>query len=74
MMSSSRNYHPNMDALNNLRLPNEQFELTEKVLYLYAPDGIARSKLATNISKHLGVSTTARNLRTVEKLLEIAGS
>jgi len=41
------------------------------VLYLYAPDGIGRSKLAAKIDRHLGIATTARNWRTITKLLEI---
>ena len=46
----------------------EEFQLTERVFYLHAPDGIGRSKLAANVERHLGVVTTARNYRTVEKL------
>lgn len=46
----------------------EEFTLTDKALYFYAPDGIARSKFANDIERYLGVSATGRNQRTVEKL------
>jgi len=53
--------------------PNERFQLRGKVFYLFAPDGIGRSKLAANIEKKLGVATTARNFRTVDKLWQLVG-
>ena len=46
----------------------EEFALTDAAVYLHAPDGIARSKLANEMERHLGVSATGRNQRTVEKL------
>lgn len=46
----------------------ERYELIDNVLYIHAPDGIARSKLIVNIEKCLGVSATGRNLNTVTKL------
>ena len=59
---------PNMKAINDARAPTENFKLTDRVFYLHAPDGVGRSKLAANVEKHLGVVTTGRNYRTVEKL------
>ncbi len=42
-------------------------------LYAWHPDGVARSKLAVLMAgKGLGVTATARNWRTVTKLLELA--
>jgi len=61
----------NRDALNSLKIETEQFQLTDRVFYLHAPDGIGRSKLAANVEKHLGVPATARNWRTVEKVLQL---
>ncbi len=61
-----------LDALDAFKSPTEEFELTERVFYLHAPDGIGRSKLAANVEKRLGVATTSRNFRTVEKLLLMA--
>jgi uncharacterized protein (DUF1697 family) len=42
-----------------------------RVFYLHAPDGIGNSKLAANAEKYLGVVTSARNYRTVDRLLSM---
>ena len=65
---------PDLASLEELKAPDERFELAGSVFYLHAPSGIARSKLAARIDKALGVPTTARNARTVERLLELASS
>lgn len=51
--------------------PTERWELGGHVLYLHAPDGIGRSKLAGRIESLLGVPATARNWRTVTRVWEI---
>lgn len=61
-----------LDALDDLRTPTEHYELRGAVLYLWAPDGIGRSKLAGRAERAVGVEATARNWRTVEKLRELA--
>jgi uncharacterized protein (DUF1697 family) len=66
--------NPDIDAMNSIKAENERFTLTDDALYLYAPDGIGRSRLAAKIDRHLGVSTTARNWHTVRKLLDLAKS
>jgi uncharacterized protein (DUF1697 family) len=44
------------------------------VFYLYAPEGIGRSKLAEKLGKAFpGTSMTGRNLNTINKLLEMIG-
>jgi uncharacterized protein (DUF1697 family) len=49
------------------------FELRGRELYMWTPEGIGRSDLAKALSdKRLGVAATARNWRTVEKLLALA--
>jgi uncharacterized protein (DUF1697 family) len=58
--------------MNELKTKSEQFVLTNKVLYFYAPEGIGTSKLAAKAGRLLGVDTTARNWRTVGKVLELA--
>jgi uncharacterized protein (DUF1697 family) len=63
-----------LKVLDGLKTRSESFAVIGKVLYLHAPDGIARSKLAAGTGKALGVDATARNWRTVCKLLEIASS
>jgi uncharacterized protein (DUF1697 family) len=61
-----------VDAMNALKAESERFTLTDDALYLHAPDGIARSRLAAKIDRHLGVSSTSRNWRTVSKLINLA--
>lgn len=61
-------------ALAELAADSETFEVAGRVLHLHAPDGLARSKLAARAEAKLGVEATGRNLRTVRKLLELAGA
>jgi len=61
-----------LDALAALKANGEDFRLTNEVFYLYAPEGIGRSKLAEKIGRHIKADMTARNLNTVETLLEMA--
>ncbi|WP_420627373.1 DUF1697 domain-containing protein [Candidatus Leptofilum sp.] len=63
---------PDLAKLESIKSESEQFKLLDKTFYLYAPEGIGRSKLATKVERALGVAATARNWRTVSKLLEIA--
>jgi uncharacterized protein (DUF1697 family) len=58
-------------ALNQIKASTESFELIGRIFYLYAPDGIGRSKLAKKVEKVLGVAVTARNWNTVTKLLTL---
>jgi len=62
---------PDLALLAALKTERERFQLIDKVFYLHAPDGIGRSKLAEKVEKALGVATTARNWRTVSKLMEM---
>jgi uncharacterized protein (DUF1697 family) len=61
-----------LGALEALKADNEAFTLTDAVFYLYAPDGIGRSKLAAKTERHLAVPMTGRNLRSVLKITELA--
>lgn len=63
---------PDLEALAKAKAPSERFHLADRVLYLHAPEGIGRSKLAAKAEKLLGVPITARNWRTVQKLWEMA--
>lgn len=61
-----------VSELEKYKKETEAFRLIDNVFYLYAPEGIARSKLAERVEKALGVAVTARNWRTVSKLQELA--
>jgi uncharacterized protein (DUF1697 family) len=64
--------HPDLDGLEDIKGDRERFILSDDVFYLHAPDGMGRSKLAANAEKLLGVPTTARNWRTVLRVMEMA--
>lgn len=52
----------------------EEFRLGDRALYLYAPDGLGRSKLAEALARpriHKGLTATTRNWNTVVKLVEL---
>ena len=61
----------NTTRMGELESGGEKFLLTDPAVYLYAPDGIGRSKLAAGMEKCLGVPATARNWRTVSKIGEM---
>jgi uncharacterized protein (DUF1697 family) len=63
---------PDLDALERVKRDSEQFALTGMVFYLHAPDGIGRSKLAERVERSIGVPVTARNWRTVSKIMAMA--
>lgn len=60
--------HADRLALDSDKSESETYSITPGVFYLHTPDGLGRSKLAARAEKHLGVVTTARNYRTVDKL------
>ena len=62
---------PNIGKLVTLSSATEKYELNGKVFYLYAPDGIGRSRLVANLEKCMGVSATGRNFNTISKLMKI---
>lgn len=62
------------DFLDSLKTESEAYQLVDKVFYLYAPDGIGRSKLAEKMPRAFkGTTMTARNLNTINKLLTMIG-
>lgn len=53
--------------LEGARAPSERWALRPGVVYLHAPDGIGRSKLAERLGRVLGDGATARNWRTATR-------
>ncbi len=62
---------PDLEQLDKIKSDSEKFKLIGKIFYLYAPDGIGRSKLAAKVEQHLGVPATARNWNTISKLMSM---
>ncbi|WP_433545143.1 DUF1697 domain-containing protein [Streptomyces sp. CA-294286] len=61
-------------ALDQASYLPEEFRLGDRVLYLYAPDGLGRSKLGEALSRpalHKDLTVTTRNWNTVVKLVEL---
>ncbi|MFF2327964.1 MULTISPECIES: DUF1697 domain-containing protein [unclassified Streptomyces] len=62
------------DAIDPAAHLPEEFRLGDRALYLYAPDGLGRSRLAAALSRPAlapGVVATTRNWNTVVKLVEM---
>jgi uncharacterized protein (DUF1697 family) len=64
--------NPDFDTLESIKSNRERFALKDGVFYLHAPEGIGRSKLAAKTERLLGVSATARNWRTICKIMAMA--
>ena len=63
-----------VEELEDAATPPERLAVHGREVYAYHPDGIARSDLAKLLSaRKLGVEVTARNWRTLTKLLQLAG-
>ena len=65
---------PDLDAIETLRSPTENYCFLDDAFWLHAPDGIGRSRLAARIDRCLGVATTGRNWRSAQAIAELAES
>ena len=72
MFLESKPKKPDLAGLMAIKSKSEQFRLDKKVFYLYAPEGIGRSKLVAKVEPALGVPVTGRNWNTVNKLSALA--
>lgn len=61
-----------IDQLIPAAYPGEEIALGPGCLYHWPPHGLGKSKLAAKIPGALGQTTTARNLNTLNALLDIA--
>ena len=57
-----------IDKIEKYQADSEQYTLINNTFYLYAPEGIGRSKLVANIETCLGTAATGRNLNTINKI------
>jgi uncharacterized protein (DUF1697 family) len=64
--------NPDLKKLEAIKKNTERFQLKGEVFYLYAPEGVGRSKLASSSERLLGVPMTDRNWRTVCKIRDMA--
>ena len=62
-----------LDALLTFVKPPEKLIFGDKCIYLYCPNGYGKTKLSNVfIEKKLNVSATTRNLKSINKLCELA--
>lgn len=61
----------NIEKITSLKTESEHYCLTPKVFYLYAPEGVGKSRLAAGAEKIIGVDMTDRNWNTVCKICEL---
>ena len=62
-----------VEALDPNRSPGDEFAVLGHEVFLHCPNGVARSKLTNSyFDSSLSTTSTARNWRTVRKLLELA--
>ncbi len=62
-----------IEEINTNFQGEEQFLITDKVVYLYATNGCRKTKLTNNFfEKKLKSAATTRNLKTIIKLLELS--
>lgn len=54
-------------------LPDDPSRLvvTDKALFLHTPDGLSQSKLAELVTRRVGRNTTARNMKTCQKIMQM---
>lgn len=63
----------NIDEVNALSYPNEEFKIIHHCIYFYSSMGYGKVKLNNNFfEKKLKVSATTRNYRTLIKVLDLA--
>jgi uncharacterized protein (DUF1697 family) len=60
--------------LDRERFRPDEFAVRDAELYLYLPNGMARTKLPGYLDRQLKIPTTVRNWNTVNKLIELSGS
>ena len=62
-----------VEQLRAIDLAPEQLAVSGREIYSWHPDGVGRSELAKRLSERsLGMTATARNWKTIEKLLALA--
>lgn len=62
----------NLEKMNHWISSTEKYQVINNVFYLFAPEGIGRSKLVANIGACLQQSGTGRNLNTINKIKQLS--
>ena len=68
-----RSTETQIQKMKGIDYPPDKFQIIDREVFVYCPNGFGRSKLYTNFSeKKMGVVGTARNWKTITTLLGIA--
>ena len=60
------------EIISEVKSGNDEFKIADNLIYLFCPDGYGRSKLTHSMfESKLKVKATARNWKTVTKLVEL---
>jgi len=63
---------PDHAALTAAATQGEEFHLDGDIFYFHTPGGMGKSAMAARLSRLIGVPMTGRNLRSCEKVIELA--
>ena len=62
-----------VESMMATKYPNEEFQIIDSCVYIYYTNGYGKAKCGTNFfERKLKVSATARNYRTLKKLIELS--
>lgn len=62
-------------AVSEIEYKADEFEITNKIIYLFCPSGYARTKFVNNFfESKLKVRATTRNWKTISKLVELVNA
>ena len=61
-----------MDNIEAMKYMPDEFKILNKAIYLYCPNGVAKTKLTNSLfEKKLNQTATNRNWNTVNKIYQI---
>lgn len=59
--------------MRNISYPPDKYQIADKEIFIYCPNGFGRTKLYTNFFENkMGVTGTARNWKTITSILSLA--
>lgn len=62
-----------VDMIKYIKHKTDEFEIKDKLIYLFCPDGYGRTKFTNNFfESKLKVQATTRNWKTITKLVELS--
>jgi uncharacterized protein (DUF1697 family) len=70
---SNEPVYEGIKQINEMTTNQDEFDIVDKCIYLYCPNGYGNTKLNNNLfEKKLKVSATTRNWNTISKLVELS--